>query len=209
MNRKIVFLAVLILICALTLTGCENPFQSAVEEYYNNAEEEAAAAEATPLPELTAELFTDLEAVHTYYDQVTFSDTKASLTQKYGEPEIIEENGNEQFAWVMDDGYGFVCAFFDSGLLRAKVVYYEDIRQFGGLAAAKNLEMVENLDKNTDFSTCVNLFGRPIEICQISNSEGTTKEISRVYNWMDAQGHIVQILFTYEGKVSQINYNLQ
>lgn len=160
-------------------------------------------------PPMTAAYYEDYDAAHAHYNQVAFTDTLETLTARFGEPEILEtENGNN-YTWVMEDGYGFTAAFYETGALRVKVVHYEDIRQFSKLSNSANLSTVESFDKDVDFQTCVAVFaGRPIEIAQIANSSDGS-DIKRVYTWLDQNDNIVQILFKADGKVESISYNVQ
>lgn len=192
---RIFLFTVLIALVALGFTGCVPMGEISGEP------------DAT-MPPMTAELFTDYDAVYAYYNEVTFADTLATLTERFGEPVPEETENGTNYAWHFEDGYGFVCAFFETGELRAKVIYYDDIRQFRNLSNATNLSAVQNFDKNIDFQTCVSVFaGRPIEIAQIS-TESTGKDIRRVYAWIDADDNIVQILFTSQGKVESASYNI-
>lgn len=204
-KHKLIILAAL-LACVMLLCGCDNPFDSVVEGLMDQASDQTVEAEATPVPELTAPLFTDADALYKWYNEVEFTDTLSTLTERYGEPEVITTENGDQYQWLMEDGYGFVCAFYNTGSMRAKVLYYEDVRQLGGLELAANLSYVENLDSDTEFKTCVSLFGKPYEIARISAGEDDANDIARVYNWMDAEGSMVQILFDSAGKVQQINY---
>jgi len=197
----------LLLASILLLTGCMSFDFSAL-----TVEDDAASveAEATPIPELTAPLYTDYDAVYAHYGEVSMTaDTIVTLTDRYGEPAVEEDSeGNKMYTWVFEDGYGFTCAAFPSGTLRAKVVYYEDMRQFRDLSSSSNLDNVINFDKSIDFQTCVGLFrGRPIEVAQIAQEEGAAG-FARVYCWLDQQDQIVQILFKSDGTVDSISYQL-
>jgi len=160
-------------------------------------------------PPMTAEYFSDYDAVYAYYNQVTFADTLETLTERFGEPSVEEtENGNN-YTWIMEDGYGFTTAFYETGELRVKVVHYEDARQFAKLSNSTNLNTVETFDKEVDFQTCVAIFvGRPIEMAQISNKTDGS-DISRVYTWIDQHDNMVQILFKSTGLVDSISYSVQ
>jgi len=160
-------------------------------------------------PPMTAAYYEDYDAAYAHYNQVAFTDTLETLTARFGEPEVLEtENGNN-YTWVLEDGYGFTAAFYETGELRVKVVHYEDIRQFSKLSNSTNLSTVESFDKDVDFQTCVAVFaGRPIEIAQIANSSDGS-DIKRVYTWLDQNDNIVQILFKADGKVESISYNVQ
>ncbi len=210
MKRYLRPLIALVLVAAVALlAGCSSLF-----EVDTDALEDALTAtpvpEATPIPELTAPLYEDYDAVFAHYNEVSITgDTLVTLKERYGEPKVEEDdNGNKMYTWLFEDGYGFTCAAFPSGSLRAKVVFYEDMRQFRALSDASNLDSVVNFDKSINFQTCVGLFrGRPIEIAQIVTEENSGSA-SRVYCWLDAQDQIVQILFKSDGTVDSISYQL-
>lgn len=168
-----------------------------------------SAKPAVTAPPMTAEYFTDYDAVYVHYKQVSFSDTLATLTERFGEPEVITTENGSNYTWVMEDGFGFTCAFFETGELRAKIVYYEDVRQFRDLSNSINLSTVESFDKEVNFQTCVSVFvGRPIEIGQIANNIDAS-DVSRIYCWMDSNESMVQILFKADGTIDSMSYNAQ
>lgn len=187
-------LAVLVALVAFSFSGC-----------FSDGQQEPAVT----APPLTAQLFTDYDAVYTYYNQVTFADTLETLTARFGEPQVMEtENGNN-YTWIMEDGYGFTTAFYETGELRAKVVHYEDVRQFRDISSSMNLSTVESFDKQITFQTCVSVFvGRPIEIAQIATKTDGS-DINRVYTWLDSNDSIVQILFNSSGNIESMSYNVQ
>ena len=204
---RLILVALLAASVAL-LAGCSSLFEVDTDALVD-ALEATPVPEATPLPELTAPLFEDYDSVYAHYNQVSMTaDTLPALQQRFGEPKVEQDdNGNKMYTWIFEDGYGFTCAAFPSGSLRAKVVYYEDMRQFRDLSNSSNLDSVVNFDKSIDFQTCVGLFrGRPIEVAQIVQEEGGS--VSRVYCWLDQQDQVVQILFKSDGKVDSISYQL-
>ncbi len=200
-------LAALLIAAVALLSGCMPQMDTAALEEAMSATPEP---EATPIPELTAPLYEDYDSVYAHYNEVSITgDTLPTLTERYGEPLVEEDkDGNKMYTWLFEDGYGFTCAAFPSGALRAKVVYYEDLRQFRAISNSSNLENVVNFDKSIDFQTCVGLFrGRPIEVGQIVHEENSGS-VSRVYCWLDLQDQIVQILFKGDGSVDSISYQL-
>lgn len=209
--KKILALLALAVCAALVFSGCSlTDMAQEVGDSINSAADSITEPETTPIPELTAPLFTDYKAVYVYYDQVTFADTLDTLTGRYGEPSVLENENGKEYTWLMEDGYGFTAAFRADGSLMAKVVYYEDVRQFREISNSSNLSVVENFDKEVDFQTCVSTFsGRPIEICQIRKDETDVEGIQRVYTWLDLEDNMVQILFNGDGTVSAIGYNFK
>ncbi len=192
---RIFALIALALTAALCLTGCVNIGGA-------NSQPEVTA------PPLTAEQYTDYDAVYAHYNQVSFTDTLETLTERFGEPKAEEDENGITYTWIMEDGQGFLATFYETGELFAKVVYYEDVRQFRDICGAKNLASAEYLEDTNTFQECVEAFvGRPIEIAQIS-TESTGSSISRVYTWIDANNEIVQILFKADGTVESVSTSI-
>jgi len=191
--RTLLFIALTALV-ALAFSGCSSiggPAEPAV----------------TP-PPMTAEFYTDYDSVYVHYNTVTFDDTLATLTERFGEPAVVETQNGANYTWIMEDGFGFTCAFHPTGELLVKVIHYDDVRQFRDLSNAVNLDMVENFDKTITFQDCINLFaGRPIEIAQIK-SDVAGSDISRVYTWIDANENMVQIHFKADGTVDAVSYSV-
>ena len=196
--KKIITVLLSVLLAMLLFTGCD----------MTGGETEEVEPQETPKP-MTAEMYTDREAVYQYYKAVTFDDTLETLTEKYGEPKVEEDENGKTYVWVMDDGFGFCTAFFDTGSLRAKVIYYEDVRQFGDISAADSIESFSNLSDSYTFEmTCGMLGGKPMEIAQIAQDSSADPEIKRLYAWANHNQDVVQILFSGEGKVESVTYML-
>ena len=205
---RILSLTALLLCALVALTGCDiNPFsvsQQAVEQ----AMETNGEPEATRAP-FTAEMFTDREALYQYYNDVTFADNMETLTARYGEPVEEETENGSNYTWKMDDGYGFVCVFYDTGKLRAKALLYEDARQFGAISKSTGLNNVTSLSKSTTFEMCRGLLGgRGIEIMQIAQDTSADPEIKRVFDWVDEAGeNVVEILFNANEQLESVSYS--
>lgn len=196
--KKTIALILSVLLAMLLFTGCDLTGES-------DADVEPTE---TPVP-MTEEMFTDRAAVYQYYNTVTFDDTLETLTERFGEPTIEEDENGKTYVWVMEDGFGFCTAFYDTGSLRAKVIYYKDVRQFGDISAADNIESFSNLTDSYTFEmTCGMLGGKPMEIAQIAQDSSDSPEIKRLYAWANHNQDVVQILFTGEGKVESITYML-
>ena len=199
MLKKWTTLAALVLATALILTGCVQGGDVADP----NAEPTAT------LPPLTEPMYTDREALYQYYNAVTFGETLTSLTEKYGEPVKEEGESGDSYSWVMEDGYGFAAAFFDSGRLRAKVLYYKDLRQLGEISNATSIDQFAVLNKNYTYAmTCGALGGRALELAQIAQDTSDNPEIKRLYVWATPKGDIVQVLFSGDEKLEQVSYTL-
>ncbi len=199
MLKKWTTLAALVLATALILTGCVQGGDVADP----NAEPTATLAP------LTEPMYTDREALYQYYNAVTFGETLTSLTEKYGEPVKEEGESGDSYSWVMEDGYGFAAAFFDSGRLRAKVLYYKDLRQLGEISNATSIDQFAVLNKNYTYAmTCGALGGRALELAQIAQDTSDNPEIKRLYVWATPKGDIVQVLFSGDEKLEQVSYTL-
>ena len=199
MLKKWTTLAALVLATALLLTGCVQGGDVADP----NAEPTATLAP------MTEPMYTDREALYQYYNAVTFDETLTSLTEKYGEPVKEEGESGDSYSWVMEDGYGFAAAFFDSGRLRAKVLYYKDLRQLGEISNATSIDQFAVLNKNYTYAmTCGALGGRALELAQIAQDTSDNPEIKRLYVWATPKGDIVQVLFSGDEKLEQVSYTL-
>lgn len=199
MLKKWTTLAALVLATALLLTGCVQGGDVADP----NAEPTATLAP------LTEPMYTDREALYQYYNAVTFDETLTSLTEKYGEPVKEEGESGDSYSWVMEDGYGFAAAFFDSGRLRAKVLYYKDLRQLGEISNATSIDQFAVLNKNYTYAmTCGALGGRAMELAQIAQDTSDNPEIKRLYVWATPKGDVVQVLFSGDEKLESVSYTL-
>lgn len=199
MLKKWTTLAALVLATALLLTGCVQG---------GDAVDPNAEPTATLAP-LTEPMYTDREALYQYYNAVTFDETLTSLTEKYGDPVKEEGESGDSYSWVMEDGYGFAAAFFDSGRLRAKVLYYKDLRQLGEISNATSIDQFAVLNKNYTYAmTCGALGGRAMELAQIAQDTSDNPEIKRLYVWATPKGDVVQVLFSGDEKLESVSYTL-
>lgn len=199
MLKKWTTLAALVLATALLLTGCVQG---------GDAVDPNAEPTATLAP-MTEPMYTDREALYQYYNAVTFDETLTSLTEKYGEPVKEEGESGDSYSWVMEDGYGFAAAFFDSGRLRAKVLYYKDLRQLGEISNATSIDQFAVLNKNYTYAmTCGALGGRAMELAQIAQDTSDSPEIKRLYVWATPKGDVVQVLFSGDEKLESVSYTL-
>ena len=199
MLKKWTTLAALVLATALLLTGCVQG---------GDAADPNAEPTATLAP-MTEPMYTDREALYQYYNAVTFDETLTSLTEKYGEPVKEEGESGDSYSWVMEDGYGFAAAFFDSGRLRAKVLYYKDLRQLGEISNATSIDQFAVLNKNYTYAmTCGALGGRAMELAQIAQDTSDSPEIKRLYVWATPKGDVVQVLFSGDEKLDSVSYTL-
>lgn len=199
MLKKWTTLTALVLATALLLTGCVQGGDTVDP----NTEPTATLAP------MTEPMYTDREALYQYYNAVTFDETLDSLTEKYGEPVREEGESGDSYSWVMEDGYGFAAAFFDSGRLRAKVLYYKDLRQLGEISNATSIDQFSVLNKNYTYAmTCGALGGRAMELAQIAQDTSDNPEIKRLYVWATPKGDVVQVLFSGDEKLESVSYTL-
>jgi len=202
MNRRLAKLTALIVLAAVMLTGC-------IDMSGMFAETDEPGEPTVTLAPLTEPMYTDRDALYQYYNQVSIGDTLEAVTEKFGEPKVEETENGETYTWVMDDGYGFAAAFFDSGKLRAKVLYYVDMRQLGQLSSATNIDQFTNLNKNYTYEmACGLLGGRSMELAQIAQDSSADPEVKRVFVWADEKGSCIQVLFSGDEKLENVTYSL-
>ena len=204
MISRFIKIALPVVLAALLLSGCMNYTQMAQTVMEQNDEPTATQ------PPLTEPMYTDREALYQYYNQVTVAvDTLDTLAERFGEPTIEKTDNGDTYVWKMDDGYGFVVVLFDSKRVRAKVVYYDDIRQLGLLSSATGLDQISSLNTNFTYEmTCGLLGGRSMELCQIAQDSSAAPEIKRVFVWGTEKGDIVQILFKGNETLENITYSM-
>ena len=193
MRRKMMLAALLILVAVLT-SGCMVDF-SAME---NAADPNATAAPT--MPPMTAPMFTDRDKVYEMYNEVEVGDTLDELKERYGEPSVATDLNGETYTWTNDEGYGFAAVFYDNGVLRAKVIQYEDMRQLRELSMATSI---------SNFAmACMALGGKPCELATIVKDASMNPDIEKVFIWMDEFDSNVQILFNQNERIVQISYAL-
>lgn len=203
MRRTLKLAALLILVAAL-LSGCMD--YSALIESMTAETDPNATPEPTMAP-LTAPVFTDRDAVYEWYNQVNVGDKFDDLKAAYGEPTLETDQNGDTYFWVNEDGYGFAGIFWSDGSMRAKALYYEDMRQLKELSNATNLANFATLKTSHDFSmACIALGGKPCEIMAIGQDNSANPEIERVFTWIDVNGSNIQILFGSNEKIKQISY---
>ena len=202
MRRKLK-LAALMLLVAMLMTGCMADFSAM------NAQTETdpnATAEPTVAP-LTAPVFTDREALYQWYNEVQVGDTLEELKARYGEPIVTTDRNGDTYCWMNEEGYGFTAIFFENGVLRAKVVQYEDLRQMKDLSLATDITNFSVLDTQDDFTmACMALGGKPCELATVILDSSANPDTQRVFVWLDEYGSNVQILFDKNEKIIQISY---
>ena len=202
MRRNIKLAALLILVAAL-LTGCMDfsALQNMQTEIDPNATPEPT------MPPLTDPVFTDRDAVYEWYNQVNIGDKLEDLKATYGEPVIETDANGDTYIWTNEQGYGFAAVFFPGNTLRAKVVYYDDLRQFKELSGADNLANFATLKTSHDFTmACLALGGKPCELAAIAEDQSAGTAVQRVFLWVDKNGSNIQILFGADEKIIQISY---
>jgi len=206
--QRIIKLAALLLIAALFLTGCMD--FSALQNELANASDPAAEPTAEPtVPPLTAPIYTDKDAAYEIYNAVNIGDTYDSLVERYGEPIVEEDSNGKMYTWTNEAGYGITAIFYDNNCLRAKVIYYEDIRQLKDLSLATSITNFSLLSTDHDFSmVCMALGGTPLELTAVAQDTSVNPEIHRVFVWLDEFGSFVQVRFDAKEKLKQVTYSL-
>ena len=205
MLKRLMKIGALALVMAIALTGCMDYSQIAQSMVAEDDEEPQAT-----LAPLDKPMYTDRDALYALYNQAEVSvDTLDGLTERLGEPEQEQTENGVNYIWKTEDNCGFVGVFFDSGRLRAKALYYEDLRQLGQLSAATSIDQFASLNNNYTYEmVCGMLGGRSMEIMQIAQDSSLDPEIKRVFVWCDEKGNVVQILFKGDERLESVTYSL-
>ena len=184
-----------LLIAALALAGC-----SAVGTQPN--------PEATPLPPLTARMFETRDEAFAMYDQVTFSDTLESLTERFGEPRVETSDNGSAYYW--NDGIcGVAVVFFENGRMRSKLVDFEDIRQFGKVSGAKGLDNIMSMSKDFDLTSVSLMLGAEgVEMIRVAQDSSANPDFNVGYIWANEEGQAAMVLFNKKGTIEQVSYSL-
>lgn len=202
--RRTIKLAALLIMVAVLLTGCMDfsALQSSLE-----SEVDPNATAAPTVEPLDDPLFTDRDAVYEWYNEVNIGDKLDDLKARYGEPTVETDANGDTYTWKNENNYGFAAVFHSDNTLRAKVVYYDDMRQFKSLSAATNITNFATLNTDHDFSmACLALGGKPCEIAAIAEDNSANPEVQRLFAWFDEKGSSIQILFDSNEKILQISY---
>ena len=204
MMKRLMKWVALALLAAFVLTGCMD--FSAMTGAMQAADSDEPKATQPPL---TDPMYTDRDALYQYYNQVNIGDLKDDVVAKFGEPQVETSDNGETYTWKMEDGYGFAAVFFDSGRLRAKVLYYDDLRQLGLLSAATSIDQFASLNSNYTYEmVCGVLGGRSMELAQIAQDSSADPEVKRLYVWANEKGDCIQVLFKDDEKLESVTYTL-
>ena len=203
MKRKLK-LAILFALVAALLVGCSAQDGSENEQGYNTS------VFGDTVEPLNAPVFTDREAVYEMYNAVNIGERMENIVAAYGEADMVEEDDyGSTYIWFNDEGYGMVGLFYEDGRLRAKSLYFEDMRQLKELSAATSIENFALLETSHDFSmVCLALGGKPCEIAAVAQDSSLDPEIYRVFAWLDEYGSNVQVMFNSKEKIIQVSYSL-
>ena len=135
---------------------------------------------------LIASLFAFCEEIP-MYERIEMDDTLETLTERYGEP-VLTEDGYADFG-------GALCAFFESGRLRAKIVSFETLSEVAQVSDA-DFSKAKGLKKGASEEEVNALFGGAgAEIMRINLSDEENSGVQRVDAWINADGNAVQALF--------------
>lgn len=194
--RSITKLTALILLAALLLCGCTG----------EGVDDPNATPQPTIVP-LTEPLYTDRDALYEMYNEVSIGDTLSELTERYGEPIIETDDNGDSYVWTNEEGYGFVAVFYDNDCLRAKVLYYKDLRQLMNLSAATAIDNVSLLNDDHSFSeVCMALGGKPMELAAIAQDSSVNPEVKRLFAWVDEEGSFAQVLFGDDEQLEEVSF---
>lgn len=197
--RRTLKLAALILLTAVLMTGCVNFGME-------GAEDPNATPRPTMVP-LTAPVYTDRDALYELYNEVDPGVTKDELIERYGEPKEETDDNGTTYVWTNEAGYGFAAVFFDNNCLRAKVLYYDDLRQLKGLSAATSVDNVSLLNDKHNFSAvCLAMGGKPMEIAALVQDSSVNPEVKRLFAWIDEEGSFVQVLFGADEMLEEASF---
>ena len=197
--RRTLKLAALILLTAVLMTGCVNFGME-------GAEDPNATPQPTMLP-LTDPVYTDRDALYELYNEVDPGVTKDELIERYGEPKEETDDNGTTYVWTNEAGYGFAAVFFDNNCLRAKVLYYDDLRQLKGLSAATSVDNVSLLNDKHNFSAvCLAMGGKPMEIAALVQDSSVNPEVKRLFAWIDEEGSFVQVLFGADEMLEEASF---
>ena len=138
---------------------------------------------------LIASLFAFCEELP-MYERIEMNDTLETLTERYGGP-VLTEDGYADFG-------GVLCAFFESGRLRAKIVSFDAISEAASFTDS-DFSGARNLKKGAPEEEVNALFGGAgAEIMRINLSDEENSGVQRVDAWVNADGNAVQALFELE-----------
>ena len=197
--RRTLKLAALILLTAVLMTGCVNFGME-------GAEDPNATPQPTMLP-LTDPVYTDRDALYELYNEVDPGVTKDELIERYGEPKEETDDNGTTYVWTNEAGYGFAAVFFDNNCLRAKVLYYDDLRQLQGLSAATSIDNVSLLNDKHNFSAvCLAMGGKPMEIAALVQDSSVNPEVKRLFAWIDEEGSFVQVFFGADEMLEEASF---
>lgn len=123
------------------------------------------------------------------YERINMSDTREALAGKLGEGESLDN-------YVRFEGA--LCAFFESGLLRAKLMWFDDPSAVAP-ATARNLDAIKQLKQGASMTEVVEALGcEGVEIMRINLTEDEDGAQQIVYLWRDDTDRVVEALFEYE-----------
>lgn len=138
---------------------------------------------------LIASLFAYCEEIP-MYERIEMKDTLETLIGKLGEP-VWTQEGYADFG-------GALCAFFESGRLRAKIVSFETLSEVAQVSDA-DFSKAKGLKKGAPEEEVNALFGGACaEIMRINLSDEENSGVQRVDAWVNADGNAVQALFELE-----------
>lgn len=121
------------------------------------------------------------------YGVIQMEDTLETVSQK------LEKRGETE------DGYadfgGVLCAFFESGRLRAKIRAFDDVRDVAARADG-DFEAAKKLKKGALLESVTSLMGgEGAEIMRINLSDEETSGVQIVLAWVNSASTVMEALF--------------
>lgn len=121
------------------------------------------------------------------YERIEMDDTLETLVEKFGEP-VWTQEGYADFG-------GALCAFFESGRLRAKIVPFEAFQEVAQFSKV-DFSGAKGLKKGASEAEVNALFGGAgAEIMRINLSDEENSGVQRVDAWANEEGSAMQALF--------------
>ena len=119
------------------------------------------------------------------YIQIEMNETLTEIEAIFGEGTPTEEG-----YYVFGD---CLCAFYESGRLQSKTVYFEDIRQ-ALIPGEYDFEFAEDLKQGASITVLTDKLGEGTEIMQINLSDEDNPGVRKVLAWRDMNGNVLEAL---------------
>ena len=118
------------------------------------------------------------------YEAVLMTDTYEDVNARYGEGITFGDYLN----------YGdALLAFYESGRLQAKGLYYEDIREVAAMTEG-DFALVRDFKQGTELKELTAILGEGREIMCMNLADEDDAGQRRLYAWKDAEGNVLEAL---------------